>query len=355
MPPGLKLAEWLRKIDRASKGCLRPFGRLFRQAPERLLCMNDALLCSKPRRLKWTPFARCASVFHRLNALAGSLVMLSYRHAFHAGNHADVLKHAVVVQMLRYLGQKDKPYWYIDTHSGAGVYSLTEGFATKNAEYETGIGPLWDRADLPPLLADYVDEVKALNADGTLQFYPGSPYLAYRLMREQDRMRLYELHSTEIDVLRHNFRDAGRRTMIYDSDGFEGIKAILPPPPRRALVLIDPSYEDKRDYARTLTCLEECLKRFATGTYAVWYPIVTRPESQRFADQLKAIQPNGWLHASLTVKAPPADGFGLYGSGMFILNPPYTLAAELKTTLPFLVDALGEDANASFKLEHRGN
>jgi 23S rRNA (adenine2030-N6)-methyltransferase len=281
--------------------------------------------------------------------------MLSYRHAFHAGNHADVLKHAIVVQMLRYLGQKDKPYWYIDTHAGAGVYSLTEGFAAKNAEFETGIARLWDRTDLPMLVADYVDEVKALNPDGELRFYPGSPYLAFREMREQDRMRLYELHSTEIDVLRHNFRDAGRRTMIYEGDGFDGIKAILPPAPRRALTLIDPSYEDKRDYARTLTCLEECLKRFSTGTYAVWYPLVTRMESQRFADQLKAIQPNGWLHASLTVKAPPEDGFGLFGSGMFVLNPPYTLAADLKETLPYLVDVLGEDAKASFQLDYRGN
>ncbi|WP_244815797.1 23S rRNA (adenine(2030)-N(6))-methyltransferase RlmJ [Caballeronia sp. Lep1P3] len=281
--------------------------------------------------------------------------MLSYRHGFHAGNHADVLKHALVIQMLHYLGLKDKSYWYIDTHSGAGVYSLTEGFAAKNAEFESGIARLWDRADLPPLLAEYVDEVRALNPDGSLRFYPGSPYLAWRAMREQDRMRLFELHSTEIDVLRHNFRDAGRRAMIYDSDGFEGIKAILPPPPRRALVLIDPSYEDKRDYARTLACLGECLKRFATGTYAVWYPQVARMESQRFAEQLKAIQPNGWLHATLTVKAPPADGLGLFGSGMFILNPPYKLAGELKQALPFLVDALGQDASASFKLEHRAD
>ncbi len=197
--------------------------------------------------------------------------------------------------------------------------------------------------------------MKALNAGGDLRFYPGSPYIAYRTMREQDRMRLYELHSTEIDVLRHNFRDAGHRAMIYEGDGFDGIKAILPPAPRRALTLIDPSYEDKRDYARTLACLEACLKRFATGTYAVWYPLVARPKSQRFGEQLKTIQPNGWLNATLTVKAPPADGFGLFGSSMFVLNPPYTLAQDLKDALPFLVDALGEDTNASFKLEHRGD
>ncbi|CAD6547104.1 Ribosomal RNA large subunit methyltransferase J [Paraburkholderia hiiakae] len=281
--------------------------------------------------------------------------MLSYRHAFHAGNHADVLKHAVVVQLLHYLGKKDKAYWYIDTHAGAGAYALREGYATKNAEFDTGIGKLWGRNDLPAALSDYVDEVAALNPDGELRFYPGSPYLAWRLMREQDRMRLFELHSTEIDVLRHRFHDAGRRVMIYAGDGFDGIKALLPPPPRRALVLIDPSFEDKRDYARTLACVEESLTRFANGTYAVWYPQVTRPESQRFPEQLKRLQNKNWLHLSLSVSHPPEDGFGLYGSGMFILNPPYTLEATMKEALPWLVKTLGQDAGAQFKIESRGD
>ncbi|CAM2158033.1 23S rRNA (adenine(2030)-N(6))-methyltransferase RlmJ [Paraburkholderia tropica] len=281
--------------------------------------------------------------------------MLSYRHAFHAGNHADVLKHAIVVQLLQYLGKKDKAYWYIDTHAGAGAYALREGYATKNAEFDTGIGKLWGRSDLPPMLSDYVDEVAALNPDGNLRFYPGSPYLAWRLMREQDRMRLFELHSTEIDVLRHRFHDAGRRVMIYAGDGFDGIKPLLPPPPRRALVLIDPSYEDKRDYSRTIKCVEDGLQRFATGTYAVWYPQVTRPESQRFPEQLKRLQDKNWLHVSLSVKRPPHDGFGLFGSGMFIVNPPYTLVAALKETMPWLVRTLGEDDGAQFKLESRGD
>jgi len=281
--------------------------------------------------------------------------MLSYRHAFHAGNHADVLKHAVVVQLLQYLGNKDKAYWYIDTHAGAGAYALREGYATKNAEFDTGIGKLWGRADLPAAIADYVSEVAALNPDGELRFYPGSPYLAWRLLREQDRMRLFELHSTEIDVLRHRFHDAGRRVMIYAGDGFDGIKALLPPPPRRALVLIDPSYEDKRDYARTLACVQESLKRFSTGTYAIWYPQVTRPESQRFPEQLKRLQDKNWLHLTLSVSKPPEDGFGLYGSGMFILNPPYTLEASMKEALPWLVKELGQDAGAQFRIESRGD
>jgi 23S rRNA (adenine2030-N6)-methyltransferase len=281
--------------------------------------------------------------------------MLSYRHAFHAGNHADVLKHAVLVQLLRYLGQKDKAYWYIDTHAGAGVYALQEGYAAKTGESASGIVKLWQRKDLPPLLADYVAEVSAVNPGGELRYYPGSPYLAWRLMREQDRVRLFELHSTEIEVLRHNFRDAGRRAMLFEGDGLDGLKTLLPPAPRRALVLIDPSYEDKRDYSRTLTCIEEGLKRFSTGTYAVWYPQVTRLESQRFPDQLKRLQDKNWLHVSLTVSGPPTDGFGLFGSGMFILNPPYTLAPLLKEAMPKLVETLGQDKSAQFKLEFRAD
>jgi len=283
--------------------------------------------------------------------------MLSYRHAFHAGNHADVLKHVVVVQLLRYLNRKDKPYWYIDTHAGAGAYALREGYATKNAEFETGIGKLWGckDKDLPPAVADYVGEVAALNPDGNLRFYPGSPYLAWRLMRDADRMRLFELHSTEIDILRAHFASAGRRAMLYDGDGFDGINALLPPPTRRALVLIDPSFEDKRDYARTLACVRECLKRFATGTYAIWYPQVTRLEAQRFPAQLKRLQPKNWLHVTLTVSHPPRDGFGLYGSGMFVLNPPYTLAATMQKTMPWLTRALAQDGNARFEVEYQGD
>jgi 23S rRNA (adenine2030-N6)-methyltransferase len=277
--------------------------------------------------------------------------MLSYRHAFHAGNHADVLKHCVVVHLLRYLAQKDKAFWYIDTHAGAGAYALHEGYAQKRLEFETGIARLWKRSDLPAPLADYVDAVRALNPDGELRFYPGSPYLAWQRLREQDRMRLFEMHTTEIDVLRSNFRDAGRRAIIAGGDGFETIKALLPPPPRRALTLIDPSYEDKRDYARTLGCVQECLKRFETGVYAIWYPQVTRLEAQRFPAQLKRLRQDRWLHVALSVGAVPKDGLGLYGSGMFVLNPPYTLAAALHETLPWLVDALGVDRQARFVLE----
>lgn len=150
--------------------------------------------------------------------------MLSYRHAFHAGNHADVLKHSIIVHILRHLAQKDKAFWYLDTHAGAGVYELFSAYATKNAEYETGIARLWAQRDLPPLLAEYVAQIRALNPAGDLRFYPGSPWLAWHLTRSQDKLRLFELHPTEIKVLRDNFSqletDQKPRALLSAGDGF---------------------------------------------------------------------------------------------------------------------------------------
>src|ERR1035437_8935736 len=162
--------------------------------------------------------------------------MLSYRHAFHAGNHADVLKHFVLVQLTHYLGQKEKPFWVIDTHAGAGAYALDSGYAVKLAEYKAGIGRLWGRNDLPPALAEYVDLVRKMNPDRRLQAYPGSPYFALWTMRAQDRLRLFELHSKDAWLLQEGFKDAGRQVIIEPTDGFAGLKSLLPPAPRRALV-----------------------------------------------------------------------------------------------------------------------
>ena len=182
--------------------------------------------------------------------------MLSYRHAFHAGNHADVLKHFIEVQLLRYLAQKEKPFWYIDTHAGAGCYELDNGYATQNAEYESGITQLWVRDDLPETLADYVSLVKRINPEGQLKLYPGSPMVALELLREQDRMRLFELHPTDHELLLQNFHRHDSQVLIQRADGFGSLKALLPPPPRRALVLIDPPYEEKQDYQRVVSALQ---------------------------------------------------------------------------------------------------
>jgi 23S rRNA (adenine2030-N6)-methyltransferase len=291
--------------------------------------------------------------------------MLSYRHAFHAGNHADVLKHVVAIQLLRYLNQKDTPYTFIDTHAGAGVYALDDGYATKNAEYATGIGKLWDRKDLPPPVAEYLQLIKSLNPSGKMRYYPGSPYCADKVMREADRLRLFELHPSDSKILAENFRKLeahaaaqgqrpsarGKRVMIQKADGFQGLKALLPPPSRRGLVLIDPPYEDKSDYRRVKETLADALLRFATGTYAVWYPVLQRMESRQLPDQLKRLKANGWLNVTLSISGPSPDGFGLHSSGMFVLNPPWTLEPMLRDLMPYLVSVLGNDSEAGFTLE----
>jgi len=278
--------------------------------------------------------------------------MLSYRHAFHAGNHADVLKHFLLVQLVRHLAQKDKPFWVVDTHAGAGLYSLEAGFATKLAEFADGIGRLWARSDLPAPLAEYVDLVRSLNPDGQLRHYPGSPWLALQLLRDQDQLRLFERHSSDSQLLQENFRGAGRHVQVTPGDGFAGLKACLPPGPRRGLVLIDPSYETRDDYGKVVSALKDALGRFATGTYAVWYPQLARTEARQLPERLRHLPLKGWLDVSLTVREPSPEGIGMHGSGMFLVNPPYTLPGMLREIMPYLVRVLGQDRGASYHLEH---
>ncbi len=277
--------------------------------------------------------------------------MLSYRHAFHAGNHADVLKHFIEVQLLHHLAQKEKAYWYIDTHAGAGCYSLDRGYALQNAEYESGIARLWNRDDLPEPLEAYVRLVREFNPDGQMRLYPGSPLIAQKMMRDQDRMRLFEMHPSDCELLAENFRGTG--ALIQRSDGFSGLKSLLPPPPRRALVLIDPPYEDKEDYRRVVSALKEGLKRFASGVYAVWYPELQRIEARQLPEELKKLQVKSWLNVSLRVQSASEEGFGMHGSGMFLLNPPWNLHAVLQQVMPCLVSILGQDASASYTLEQQ--
>lgn len=279
--------------------------------------------------------------------------MFSYRHAFHAGNHADVLKHMVLVHLIQYLKKKEKPLLVIDTHAGAAIHDLTGIYARKNAEYETGIARLWSRKMLPDPVADYVAQVRTANRGTGLAAYPGSPLIAHQMLRPQDRLRMFEMHNTESRFLLEHFQHAAPRAIAHAGDGFVGLRALLPPPSRRGLALIDPSYEDKSDYQRVVAALRDALVRFATGIYAVWYPIVKRRESRDFAERLKRAAENNWLDVSLTVKAPPEDGYGLYGSGMFVFNAPWTLPKMLAGVMPYLVEVLGQDANAGFSLESR--
>ena len=278
--------------------------------------------------------------------------MLSYRHAFHAGNHADVLKHYVFSLVLDYFNQKDKPYWVIDTHAGAGMYALSSDFAQKNTEFENGIARLFKAENLPDSLEIFVKIIKKYNENKNLNFYPGSPKIAEASLRDEDRLRLFELHPSDCNLLIENFKGKTKQTKIAQQDGFVGIKACLPPPTKRGLVLIDPPYELKDDYQRVVDCIKDSLNRFATGSYLIWYPLLQRPEPLAMVEALKKLQPNSWLDVTLMIEAPNADGFGMFGSGMFIINPPWTLPAILTETMPVLCDTLAIGNDANFTLTH---
>jgi 23S rRNA (adenine2030-N6)-methyltransferase len=296
--------------------------------------------------------------------------MFSYRHAFHAGNHADVLKHMVLLAILRHMTQKDTALNVFDTHAGAGLYRLDSDYAHTSAEAADGFLRLVAKppaAPFAPLLQDYVDMVAGFNAKGQWTVYPGSPFLIQRLLHGRDKLKLYELHPTDTKTLSANIAqlEAGRQVTILREDGFEGLKKFLPPPSRRALVLCDPSYEVKHDYARVQTMVADAMQRFATGTYAVWYPIIPRPEAHDVPKKLKTLANRfgkSWLGATLTVKnsklTQDEQGAtvrpGLPASGMFIINPPHTLKEGLKAALPQLVDVLGQDQHAAFTLEAGG-
>ncbi|HNU67096.1 MAG TPA: 23S rRNA (adenine(2030)-N(6))-methyltransferase RlmJ [Methylotenera sp.] len=280
--------------------------------------------------------------------------MLSYRHAFHAGNHADVLKHYVLTLVLAYMKQKDKPFWYIDTHAGAGLYSLTNGYAKQNAEFEQGIAKLMAAQRLPQPLADFVTLIKSHNSNANaLQFYPGSPIIAQDFLRADDKMRLFELHPNDCKLLIENFRGQGKQVKIEMQDGFNGIKACLPPPPRRAVILIDPPYENKQDYQHVVDAIKDSLKRFATGTYMIWYPILQRPEPDEMIEQLHRLNLPNWLHVAMTIQAPATEGFGMHGSGLFIINPPWSLPKVLTETMPILTNLLALDASADFFVDSK--
>ena len=281
--------------------------------------------------------------------------MLAYRHAFHAGNHADVLKHLVLVQVLRHMNHKAKPYWVIDTHAGAGGYALHDPAAQKHAEYAEGIGRLLPRDDAPPAVADYLAQIRAFNTGGPLLYYPGSPAIAHQLMRPQDKLRLFELHPSDHRLLDASF-GAQPGVQVRCADGFVALKSLLPPPDRRAVVLLDPSYELKTDYAALRNTLSDALQRFAVGTYAVWYPVLQRRESHLLPQQLRRIAGQAdWLDVRLQVREPDASGFGLLGSGMFVINPPWTLHATLQGLLPWLTGVLGQFKGAHFQLEQQAS
>lgn len=293
--------------------------------------------------------------------------MFSYRHAYHAGNHADVLKHAMLVCILQYLTQKETALQVVDTHAGAGLYRTEGSQAQTSGEAASGILSLLGDAGLATsglgsLLDDYVAVLRQFNPEpkGRIRNYPGSPLIAEKLLRPQDRLHAFEVHPTDQRLLRGLMKQRDTRGIatLHVADGFAGVKPLLPPPSRRGLLVCDPSYEIKTDYARVVDLVTETLKRFATGCIFVWHPIVARPEAHDLPRKLKNAASRAgkpWLYASLSVKSGQANArgvpVGLSGSGVFVANPPFVLAPALKEALPKMVEALRQDAHAGFTLE----
>ena len=297
--------------------------------------------------------------------------MFSYRHAFHAGNHADVLKHAVLISIVKYMTDKPVPLTVIDTHAGAGLYRMDSELSAISQEAQEGIQRVLAQPELAKskLLKEYLALLLDFNPSPKSKLYPGSPFIVQHLLNDFDKLKLFELHPTDTRLLEQHVAQlkVARQVAVLRADGFEGMKKFLPPPQRRALVVMDPSYEIKTDYSKVLVSIQDALKRFATGTYLVWYPLIARAEAHDLPKRLKTMAQHAkrdWLHASLIVKsskftALPSellDGAkqkrpGLPGSGVFVINPPYTLKAELEEAMPELVNLLGQDPHAQFHLE----
>ncbi len=276
--------------------------------------------------------------------------MLSYRHSFHAGNHADVLKHLVLMLIIESLQQKEKGFYYLDTHAGVGRYRLFGDEAEKTGEFAEGIGRLWERQDLPEEVARYTALIRKINHGGkALRYYAGSPLIAASLLRPQDRALLTELHPSDYPLLRNNFKQFDNVTSKRDN-GFQQLKATLPPLERRGLVLIDPPYELKTDYDLVVQAVIEGYKRFATGIYAIWYPVVLRQQTKRIIKGLEASGIRKILQIELALR-PDSDQRGMTASGMIVINPPWTLEAQMRRVLPYLSRVLVPEGTGNWSLQ----
>jgi 23S rRNA (adenine2030-N6)-methyltransferase len=281
---------------------------------------------------------------------------MNYRHHYHAGNYADVFKHALLLPLLRGLQRKEKGFLYLDTHAGRGGYDLSTttelpGGRERPPEWPQGVGRLWSEENLPVLLAEYIETVRAFNvrhgAHGdALCYYPGSPWIAQAALRVQDRSALCELRADDAEALAQDFRRVGNAS-VHAMDGYTALRAMLPPPEKRALVLIDPPFENATEFADILSGLREGLRRFPSGVYAVWYPITERARSERFLRELAGLAPTTpTLAAEMEVTGKVAQ-IRMKGCGMVVFNPPWRIETEFRTLLPELVARLKLDDGAA--------
>ncbi|MGE0205695.1 MAG: 23S rRNA (adenine(2030)-N(6))-methyltransferase RlmJ [Hyphomicrobiaceae bacterium] len=282
---------------------------------------------------------------------------MNYRHAYHAGNFADVHKHAVLALVLAHLSAKVTPFRVVDTHAGIGRYDLAAVEAEKTGEWTAGIGRLLgeDSAPIPdeitPLLAAYLDAVRAENADGVLRWYPGSPRIARSLLRPDDRLIAVELHPEDTQALAAEFR-RDRQVKVLAIDAWHALKSLLPPKERRGLVLIDPPYESTTEVDDTFAGLRAGLRRFANGVFMLWYPIKATASVLDMQARLAQLEVDKLLISELVVRRPDGDG-RLHGSGLALVNPPFQLRAQLDVLLPFLAARLSQGKGATHRLEAR--
>ena len=272
--------------------------------------------------------------------------MLSYRHSFHAGNHADVLKHTVQTIIIELLKKKETPFVYHDTHSGAGRYDLFGEYAEKTGEYKDGIALIFQDIDILKEMSTYLSVIHKMNPEGELRYYPGSPLLGRLLLRDQDRAVFSELHPTDFPLLLQEFR-GDRQVKMYKEDAYSRLKASLPPKERRGLVLIDPPYELKHEYQDVLNAIGESLSRWATGIYAIWYPVVFRENVDLIIKGLKKRGVSKMLQIELGV-APDSPARGMTASGMIVINPPWTLDEKMNEILPRLQSLIAPEKGHHF-------
>tara|TARA_R110002167_G_scaffold1767_5_gene8590 strand:+ start:9518 stop:10369 length:852 start_codon:yes stop_codon:yes gene_type:complete len=269
--------------------------------------------------------------------------LLSYRHAFHAGNFADVLKHSVLSLVLDYMTRKEKGFCYIDSHSGAGMYQLTDEYAQKTSEYEDGIAKIINDDNAPESLEPYLSLIRSLNLNSTLsndlEIYPGSPGIAKAFVRRQDSSHLFELHPTDIQHL-EDFCLRWRKVFVKQTDGYQGILGLLPPPSRRGVVLIDPPYELKEDYQKAVNTIIKAYTKFSTGTYILWYPVVKREQVNAMENAFSKSSVKNVLQVEFCLENDN-DEYGMTGTGLFIVNPPWQLAAQMTEVLPYLKEKMG--------------
>lgn len=265
---------------------------------------------------------------------------MNYRHAFHAGNHADVLKHIVLTRLIALMSRKEQPFAYLDTHAGLGLYDLQGDQASRTGEYLEGVARLWGRKDLPAMTADYMQVLHKMNPGGELRYYPGSPELARRLARSQDRVLLNEKHPEDGVMLKANMK-GDRRVAVHLGEGWHVPRALLPVAEKRAVMLIDPPFEKLDEMQRCVESLKDAISRMRQTVVAIWYPIKDKRQLRRFYQDLAASGAPKLLQVELFVH-PLDTPNSLNGSGLAIANPPWGLEEELRELLPWLAKTLGQ-------------